>query len=289
MNRLPLPTFPKLLLLGSFFLFFSRLAYNQSAMQLMTFNIRYDNPQDGLNAWPHRKQMVADLILREKPDILGVQEALAHQVEFLEEALPAYDWYGLGRDDGQKKGEYCPVFFQKAKFEVLEKGTFWLSETPQEPGLGWDAACNRLTTWLILKHTLTGDTLAVFNTHFDHRGEKARIESANLLLAEMQRIAPNENYFLMGDFNCQPGSAPHEVLVASPQLVDAYEEVPNPQGPVSTFNGFGQNQDILHIDYLYFNPTNWRVLALKHLPDQDGGRYPSDHLPVVGTFQSVNQ
>ena len=142
-------------------------------VNVMTFNIRYNNPGDGADAWPHRKDMVADVI-RKQADIAGLQEAQFDQIEDLEKRLPNFKWYGVGRDDGKKKGEFCPIFYRADRFEVLQKQTLWLSETPEVPGSkGWDTAITRLMTMVQFKETKSGARFWMINTHFDHRGPVA--------------------------------------------------------------------------------------------------------------------
>ncbi len=148
----------------------------------MTFNIRVDVPSDSLNSWPYRKAKAASMIRFHQADIVGLQEALAGQLEDLAAGLPDYDWFGVGRDDGHDQGEFMAIFYLKKRFQVIKQSTFWLSETPQIPGKGWDAACNRIVTWGEFKDNITGKVFYHFNTHFDHMGEIARQESAKLLL-----------------------------------------------------------------------------------------------------------
>ena len=135
------------------------------SIRVMTFNIRYDNPDDGANAWPKRKDLVANLIRFYEPDMIGVQEALYGQILDIQESLPDYEWFGVGRDDGDKAGEFIPIFYNTKKFILVEKGHFWLSENCEKPGLGWDAACNRITTWGKFQSKVSGKKFFVFNTH----------------------------------------------------------------------------------------------------------------------------
>ena len=182
-------------------------------IDVMTFNIRYDNPDDGLFGWDSRKEMVYWLIEKYDPDILGVQEALKGQMDELDETLSGYRWSGAGRDDGVCGGEYVPVFYKKDRFMLADEGQFWLSEKPAEPGsMGWDAACTRMVSWIKLKEISSGYEYFVFNTHFDHMGEQARLNSAQLLSDSVRYIAMLKPVIIMGDLNCGPDSDPLNIL-----------------------------------------------------------------------------
>src|SRR5690606_27129375 len=146
-------------------------------MNIITFNIRYNTPDDGVNAWSNRKEMVTELLRNYKADIFGLQEALHEQILDIEHALPEYSWVGVGREDGKKGGEFCPVFFIKSDFTILNSGTYWLSEIPGIPGKGWDAAFNRVLTWVHFQSRVTGKQFFMFNTHFDHEGMEAQKKS----------------------------------------------------------------------------------------------------------------
>ena len=157
-------------------------AASAAPLKVMTFNIRYGTAGDGVNAWPERRHAVIEAIRRQDPDLLGVQEALAFQVDYLVSDLPQLGWFGVGRRDGKRKGEFSAVFYRRSRFEPVEHGTWWLSETPEVPGsVSWDSALSRTATWAVLRETRTGRKIVFVTTHFDHRGEKARRRSARLL------------------------------------------------------------------------------------------------------------
>ena len=158
----------------------------------MTYNIRFDNPDDGDNRWDKRKEFLADQIRSQEPDVLGIQEGLLHQVAFLAESLPDYEYVGVGRDDGKKKGE----FYNSRKLRLTDSGTFWLSETPSKVSVGWDAALPRICTWARFLPAAGGKSLVVFNTHFDHKGAKARYESARLILRKIAEITGGDEPFV---------------------------------------------------------------------------------------------
>ena len=257
-------------------------------IRVVSFNIRYNNPGDSVHAWPNRKDWVAGLIRFHDADLVGVQEALKEQVDTLAANLPGYGWFGVGRDDGRAAGEFSAVFYRERRFEVLEEDTFWLSETPDSVGsTGWDAALPRVVTWGKLRDRTSGDTLALFNTHFDHRGSEARLESARLIRTRIGEIAGSLPFVLTGDFNTTESAPPYAALTAERPgadvaLRDAYyaTQAP-PYGPEATFHGFVvTDSPRARIDYIFVSP-DVRVLRYGALADQWLGRYPSDHLPVL--------
>ncbi len=246
----------------------------------MSFNVRYDNPDDGANAWSHRLERVANEMTQ--AELIGVQEALSHQVEQLAEELPGYEWVGTGRNDGKEGGEFTPIFFKTSVFELLESATFWLSETPDEPGsTGWDAALPRIATSVRLKVRNTELEFQVINTHFDHRGRQARLQSARLLSERIQKYTgPN---LLLGDLNITPDTDAFVILLGEGELQDAYavSTIP-PKGPTGTFSGFlehDQLNEAPRIDYILVS-SHWAVTSYEAVVSVRNGRYVSDHLPV---------
>jgi endonuclease/exonuclease/phosphatase family metal-dependent hydrolase len=259
-----------------------------SVVRIMSFNIRYDTPADGPNAWPLRKDLAAGAIAFHRPAIAGLQEVLASQLRDLVALLPEYAWVGVGRDDGREAGEYNPVFYLKVRFRLLESSTFWLSETPERPGvLGWDAACPRIVTWARLRDLWTGRVLVAFNTHFDHVGETARRESAKLVLDAMARIAAGAPVVLTGDLNSTREDAAYRILTGPgpqgrPGLCDARDLAGRPPyGPPASFNGFRAELSAgWPIDHIFVRPGT-AVLGTAILPATVAGRFLSDHNPVV--------
>jgi len=251
------------------------------ALSVMTFNVRYDNPDDGPSAWPHRSVRVAAVM--KQASVVGVQEALHHQVMELQGSLEDFAWIGIGRRDGESAGEYAPVFFRVGELDLLESGTFWLSETPDIPGSrSWDAAVTRIATWGQFIWRASGDTLWVFNTHFDHRGQQARQESARLLMQRIAAIADGGRVIVTGDFNAAPEN-PVYVTMTSGVLRDAYAASQEaPRGPEGTFSGFIADEEQFgrRIDYVFADST-FSVLSYEAVVDVEDGRYVSDHLPVV--------
>lgn len=250
-------------------------------IDVMTFNIRYDNPDDGLFGWDSRKEMVYWLIEKYDPDILGVQEALKGQMDELDEALSGYRWSGAGREDGVCAGEYVSVFYKKDRFMLADEGQFWLSEKPADPGsMGWDAACTRMVSWIKLKEISSGYEYFVFNTHFDHMGEQARLNSAQLLSDSVRYIAMLKPVIIMGDLNCGPDSDPLNILsnLFSDTRLLAVEQ---DSVSATTFVGFPAdlaNGDI--IDHVFISP-HFAVDEYEIIADNANGFFPSDHLPVL--------
>lgn len=252
-------------------------------INVLSFNIRYDNPDDGENAWPNRIDMVAGVIRFHGADFAGLQEALHHQIEDLEERLPEYEWIGVGRSDGATAGEYTPIFYRADRFELLEQDTFWLSETPEDPGSkSWDAAIERIATWGLFRDRTTDRRFILLNTHFDHVGREARAESARLIVDRLASIEPGLPRIVTGDFNTTEETDAYQVLTADESgLRDALRATEQPHyGPTSTWNGFSSIVPDRRIDFIFVGED---VTVRRHgiLSDQLDGRFPSDHLPVL--------
>lgn len=253
--------------------------------RVMTYNIRYDNPADGDNAWPHRRASVAALLRFYNPDLSGLQEVTARQLADLKVDLPQYQFIGVGRDDGKQGGEFSPLVIRKSRYEVLESGTFWLSSTPSVPSTGWDAMLPRIASWARLEDRRTGASILALNTHWDHQGKTAREMSAREIRQFLQTHHQKcESLLMTGDLNARQSSAAYKALVTAgpPDLVDTetISRTP-PFGPPGTFNAF----DIHHveteaIDHIFVG-TGVTVLRHGVLTQQDDGRLPSDHYPVL--------
>ena len=250
-------------------------------LRIITYNIRLNIASDGINAWPNRADQVSALLDFHQAEIFGLQEAMIEQIEDIQAALPKMKWVGVGRDDGKKAGEFSPVFYDAEKFKALKDGGFWLSETPEKPGLGWDAACNRVCTWIVLKEIKTGDKFIVFNTHFDHMGIKARTESAKLILKKIKELNTDKlPVILMGDFNLTPDKEPIGVITSELNDSRAITKKP-PYGPVGTFNSFKWDAPMKdRIDYVFVS-DQIEVKRYATLTDSKDQRFPSDHQPVL--------
>ena len=255
-------------------------------LNVMSFNIRYDTPNDGENYWPFRKDFATNMIRYYEVDILGTQEVTFRQLNDMLEALPEYSYVGVARDDGKTSGEYSAVLYRKDRFKVLDSNTFWLSEDPSAIGVkGWDAAITRVVTWAILKDNKTGKRLAVFNTHFDHRGSLARIESARLLVSEVEKIAGDLPVIITGDFNATPDSEVITILTDNNNniaLSDTRSLAEVTYGPDWTYHGFGQTslENRRIIDFVFVNP---KVSVKSHaiISETLNNTYLSDHNPVL--------
>lgn len=257
--------------------------------KVMTYNIRFDNVNDGENQWSKRKGFLSNQITYNNPDIFGIQEGLHHQVQYLDSTFVNYNYIGVARDDGKTKGEYSAIFYNKEKFDVLKQGTFWLSETPNKISVGWDAAMERICTYGLLKDKKSNQQFLVFNTHFDHIGKEARVKSAALILNKTDEFNTKSlPVIVMGDFNLKPEEAPIKLLSESLNDTKKVSEL-KPFGPTGTFNGFKFNKPVSNrIDYIFTSKNNISVKKYAVLSDSKDCKYPSDHLPVVVDITFTN-
>ncbi|MBL0938947.1 MAG: endonuclease/exonuclease/phosphatase family protein [Gemmatimonadaceae bacterium] len=256
----------------------------------MSFNLRYNNPADGPNAWPLRKERVAAAIRFHGAELIGVQEALAPMLTDLDSLLPGYRRVGVGRTDGATRGEYSAILFDTTRLTVQESGTFWLSPTPDVVGSrGWDAALERIATWARVRDKRTGCTWVHVNTHFDHVGDSARVESARLIRRRLGALAGGRPLTMTGDFNANPSHPAYVTLTsatvagAAPPLRDAMmASATKHYGPLSTWNAFKEIEDGQRIDFVFVADG---VQVLRHgiLSDRWDGRFLSDHLPVLAS------
>ncbi|MEX2601673.1 MAG: endonuclease/exonuclease/phosphatase family protein [Balneolaceae bacterium] len=282
-----------LTLLASAFLSCTQLEYTADSPEpitILSYNIRYDNPGDGASRWDLRKEQVVNLIRFHNSDFVGVQEALHHQLLYMDEQLSHMNRIGVGRDDGVEAGEYSAIYYNSNRFELVPgtEETIWLSETPDQIEAGWDAALPRILTSGKFRRVEDGKEFFIFNTHFDHVGDLARLESSKLILETIQRKSGDLPVVVTGDFNVTPESDPYRVITGegSP-LSDAYFRSEQPHlGPNFTFGGFtvrGNTQE-RRIDYIFVND---QVSVKSHaiLPYFRDGRYLSDHLPVLSEIQ----
>lgn len=265
-------------------LLITSMAFPQS-VKVMTYNIRFDNPADGVNAWPNRIEKVAALIRKYNPDIIGVQEALHHQLHDLIRVLPDYSFVGVGRDDGKEAGEYSAILYKHGRFGLLGSQTRWLSETPEVPGSkSWDAAITRLVTIARFYDKPLKRELVLLNTHFDHVGKEARLMSGVMLqsmVLGMQINNPTLPIIITGDFNCDRTEATYEALVKDNLLIDTKPANDN----TGTYCDFAVgSMECRAIDYI-FHTKEWILRGYKVIEDHDGKFYPSDHLPVLAEFE----
>lgn len=262
------------------FLLLTTLCLN-AQNSIMSYNIRYNNPNDGENWWKNRKQEVAGMIKHYQPDILGVQEGLNDQVNYLDTVLVNYSFVGVGRDDGKKKGEYAAIFFNKTTIELLETKTYWLSETPGAISVGWDASMERIVTYGKFRDKSGGNLIHIFNCHYDHIGKVARENSSRLILQLIEdNNLKNERIAVIGDFNSLPNQKP--ITILKTELQDAFEvSRSKPYGPIGTFNGFDTEKVMGdRIDYILVK--NIHVRQYMNIDDRrKNNLWLSDHTPVM--------
>lgn len=258
----------------------SSLVFSQD-LKVMTYNIRLSLDSDKENSWNNRKQETMALMSYYHPDYFGVQEAVPQQMTDIKTTLTDYDYVGVGRDDGKNQGEYSAIFYDKNKLEVTKSGTFWLSETPEKPSKGWDAAYNRVCTYAFFKIKKTGKQFLAMNLHFDHVGDVARVNSAKLILEKIKELNPkNLPLTLTGDFNLTDDSEPIKII--SKSLTDSYYNSQKPHyGPKGTWQNFDINTPSTErLDYVFVK--GFDVLSNRTINDRrENLLYPSDHFPVL--------
>ena len=272
-------------ILSVFILFTISSSIYSQPHTIISYNIRYDNNWDVENSWKIRRMKISQKLIQYSPSIVGIQEGLLNQVQYIDSSLINYDYVGVGRDDGKEKGEFCAIYFDTTRYVISKNSTFWLSETPDTISVGWDAALERICTYGLFKDRITRKAFWVFNTHFDHIGIIAREKSSELILKKINKINRQSlPVILMGDFNSIPNSPPVKEIIT--ELSDALQiSLEKLQGPRGTFNGFNEDLPIeQRIDYIFTNKL--KVLSYTHINDRlDNNRHISDHLPVMIKIQ----
>lgn len=276
------------------------MAMSAQSLFVGTYNIRNHNSDDDRkgNVWTTRCKVICDQVNFEDPDIFGTQEVLVGQLGDLLGSLDGYDYIGVGRDDGKEDGEYSAVFYKKDRLELLQKGNFWLNETPDKPKLGWDAACVRICSWGEFRQKATGFKFFYFNLHMDHVGVVARREAAKLAVKKIKEIAKGAPVVLTGDFNVDQTDEIYQIFTTSGILKDSFTAARLRFAENGTFNDFKPYvKSASRIDHVFVSPefgvdrygmlTNmyWTDDAHAKKPDADGFtkqtlRTPSDHYPV---------
>lgn len=252
-----------------------------TTISIMSFNIRYDEPNDGQNNWMFRRMACVDMINDQQPDIFGIQEGLAHQVSYLDSSLTRHRFVGEGRDSMQIHNEFSAVFFLTEKFDLLRSGTFWLSETPEVPSKGWDGKYNRIATWVHLKNKHDNKELIAINTHFDHKGTQARIESAKLIVKKASKLSGDTLMtFVIGDFNTLPND---ELLTPLNKYLKNSQKQAQLSDSLGTSNGFKVTQEGAIIDYIFYRHATAK--QYKTIIKDYGVPYISDHYPIISTFE----
>ena len=252
------------------------------SLRLITYNMRYDAASDGENAWSHRKDMFVRQLLEQGPDIVGTQEGLPHQIQYIDERLIEYSYVGIGRDGIEKGGEYSALFYNESKLELLKSGTFWLSKTPVKSSTGWDAALPRICTYGLFKEKMSGTILFVFNTHLDHVGVKARKKSLRVIEKMIAHLNPKEYpVVVMGDLNADPDDK--IIRSFSKAYTDTGFSAHEKQLPAGgTFNAFDLNAPARHrIDYIFLDKENFVIDSYQILVEPAGHSFLSDHFPVI--------
>tara|TARA_R100000789_G_scaffold97460_2_gene99994 strand:- start:319 stop:1212 length:894 start_codon:yes stop_codon:yes gene_type:complete len=261
-------------------------------VRVMSFNIRYGSARDGENHWEKRKENVIKTIAAYNPDLLGTQETLGFQKQYLEENLSGYTSLGVGREDGGQTGEMTALYYRTERFEKLSEGHFWLSETPEIPGSkSWDSSLPRMCSWIKLRDLKADDQPIFFlNTHFDHRGPQARIESAKLIRHKLEELAQGCRVIVTGDFNAAFQSEPYKALFENTKdltLLDTYHTTPTENSPgEATFSGFKSGVvEGARIDWIAVS-NDWKILSANIDRTEFDGRTPSDHHPVTAVLSN---
>lgn len=263
--------------------------------RVMSFNLRYGTANDGENHWDRRKEFLVQTIKAFDPDLLGTQETVGFQRDYLAQNLPDYDCLGVGRNDGRESGEMMALYFRKARFEKLAGGHFWLSDTPDQPGSkSWDSSLPRMVTWVKLRDRRAAQTppILFLNTHFDHLGKQARVESARLLRRQIPAFGQGCRVIVTGDFNAAESSEPYRALFGpiedqpSP-LVDAFRTAHPESGPnEGTFTGFkADSVSGARIDWIGVS-RDWQIVQAGIDRTARDGRTPSDHFPVTALLRA---
>ncbi len=267
---------------------------NDLQLEVISLNIRYDNPRDGNNDWPGRKDMVVSFLHEQQPDIFGLQEALWHQYRYIDSLMTGYSSVGVGRDDGEMKGEMGPLFYNNTRFRLIESETFWLSGTPDLPGSrGWGAVLPRIVTWVKLGDKDSGKEFYFFNTHYSHMSDSARLMSSVILLDRVREITGDTFFVITGDFNMLPESKAYQILTeegATDALIrDTYIlSETEPSGMVCTFNRFSDSPMEGRIDYIFVREgaSVKNHTTLKYKKDS---LFISDHWPVRVTITDTSK
>ena len=266
-----------------------------SSITVMSFNIRYGTANDGENSWEHRKALLVDVIRQESPDLIGTQEGLRFQLNYIKEELPGYGEVGVGRNDGLTAGEYSAILYRSDRFSVLDSGTFWFSDTPEVPGsMHWGNTITRICSWARFEDRESGHTFYHYNLHLDHQSQMSRERSVELLTKRIHDRPDPAPVIVTGDFNAAEGNRAIRYLKGdSPRASLRTESSPPPPGlrdtfrvlhpdetEVGTFNGFGGSSSRGKIDYVLVD-DGWQVVEGAIVRTSREGRYPSDHFPVT--------
>ena len=256
---------------------------SQTPLKVMTFNVRAGVANDQENSWQYRRKAAADMILDQRPVVFGVQEAVDFQLDYFLEQCPMYQCVGVGREDGVKGGEHMSVFYDTTRIALLDWGTYWLSETPDVPSKGWDAACKRTATWTLLKDLSCNKEFFFVNTHLDHIGQEARRNGLALIVERIGKMNPDGfPMILTGDFNVFPDDPCLTDLRA--MMADAWATAPEiDEGP--TWHDWGKGTDTRHIDYIFYSGFSKCTSLVRLTKSYDNMPFVSDHYPVIAVLE----
>ena len=253
-------------------------------LKVISYNIRYNNPNDGINIWDNRKSTITKFLIDESPDFAGLQEVTYSQLSFLKDSLVNYSFIGVGRDDGKTKGEYSPIFYNKKKYKVLSNKTFWLSSSPEKASVGWDASMERICTYGLFENLSSKEKFWVFNTHFDHVGNEARKKSTDLILKKINEIKSMGNpVILTGDFNLDDTDS--SIKKIQSQMTDVLLKIKKTNFHYETYNGFKNIvESKRRIDYIFVDNIEVKKAKHVHLKTSYNG-WASDHHPVLSILK----
>jgi endonuclease/exonuclease/phosphatase family metal-dependent hydrolase len=261
----------------------------QVSLDVMTFNIRTAAGRDGDNAWPKRQALLVDTIERYAPQVVGMQEALGEQIEYLQQQLPDYRWIGIDRglNGGVGLSEATPIFYRYAELSPIESGNFWLTDTPDTPPVRRTEGRRRrgggrIVTWARFYHRDTGRQVYVFNTHFTLRRGQSQLDAADLVAGRVAALPAGAAAIVMGDFNNNAEESDTWRVATARGLRDAWVAADERVGPIATYGGFGPPDEALaeRVDWILVGgPID--VERAETVVHNVGGRYPSDHYPVA--------
>lgn len=250
-------------------------------LKIISYNIR-TLARDGKNSWPHRRHATKNMLYREAPDAFGLQEATVTHLHYIDSVCPQYARVGVGRDDGKMGGEIMAIYYNTGRFDLLDSGTFWLSETPSLVSRGWDAACFRTTTWVKLRDRKSGYKFYFFNTHFDHKGRVAQTESVKLIVDKIKSIAGKKaTVILTGDFNIEPGN---DIFVTLNDFMGSARLDAPVTDAKGSFNQFGRIKRKCILDYIFYRGKRSECLKFRTLDGDYGAPFISDHYPIEAVF-----
>ena len=270
-------------------LFFATLMICCAAMaksaidiKVISYNIR-TLARDGENSWHLRKHATGNMLHRHKPDAFGLQEATVTHLQYIDSVCPGYARVGVGRDDGKMRGEIMAIYYNTQRFDLLDSGTFWLSETPGQVSRGWDAACFRTATWVKLKEKASGKSFYYFNTHFDHKGREAQTNSIKLIVEKIKEIAGKRAAVILGgDFNVEPDD---EIFLPLAKFAKSTRLTATVSDNKGTFNHFGNINRVCIIDHVFYRGKKVKCKEYRTLDGDYGAKFISDHYPLETVFE----